>query len=146
MSFKAGKGGGKGVIKGLPAPATTIPALLRRAASSETLGVSPSGSASNAGTPEKGGAGAADAQGGGCPALAVNEWLALAGSFSYDAKTRRATFHSSTRIKKSTINSSLQPPSDVLAVESGQVVRLGGGGGSAEAVVRRTSCRPTALS
>ena len=68
---------------------------------------------------------------GGCPALAANEWLALAGSFRYDAKTRRATFHSSTRIKKSTINSSLQPPSDVLAVESGQVVRLGKGGVSA---------------
>ena len=78
-----------------------------------------------------GGAGAADAQGGGCPALAANEWLALAGSFRYDAKTRRATFRSSTRIKKSTINSSLQPPSDVLAVESGQVVRLGEGGVSA---------------
>ena len=62
---------------------------------------------------------------GGCPALAANEWLALAGSFRYDAKTRRATFRSSTRIKKSTINSSLQPPSDVLAVESGPVLESG---------------------
>ena len=57
-----------------------------------------------------------------CPALKPNEWLAVAGSFT--ASGTVATFKTHTRVKKSTINSSLQPPAGYLKVKAGQVVKL----------------------
>ena len=61
----------------------------------------------------------------GCEPLAENEWLAVAGSFTIKAGALHTlTFKSSTRIKKSTINSSLQPPKDVVAVGKGTSVQL----------------------
>jgi hypothetical protein len=61
-----------------------------------------------------------------CEPLKPGEWIALAGGFVFDVTTRTATFHSGTRIKKSTINSSLQPPGNVVEVQKGQVLRLSG--------------------
>jgi hypothetical protein len=59
-----------------------------------------------------------------CPALAPDEWLAIASQVSYDSATKTVTFGESSHIKKSTINSSLLRPADVVAVTKGQVARL----------------------
>jgi hypothetical protein len=59
-----------------------------------------------------------------CPALAPNEWLVIASQVSYDSATKSVTFKSTTRIKKSVINSSLLRPEDIVAVLKGQKARL----------------------
>jgi len=59
-----------------------------------------------------------------CPPLHPGEWLALAGGFSYDPTTDVVVFHSATKLKKSTINSSLLKPAQVLSVTRGQRLHL----------------------
>lgn len=59
-----------------------------------------------------------------CPPLRRNEWVAIATSFTYDAKARTAAFRSNTALKKSTINSSLLPGDEVVPVDAGQTIKL----------------------
>ena len=58
------------------------------------------------------------------PSLKEGEWLILAGECAYDATSKTCTVHASTRIKKSTINSSLLGPADYVAVIKGQGLKL----------------------
>eukprot|EP00038_Savillea_parva_P021629 m.35650 g.35650 ORF g.35650 m.35650 type:complete len:793 (+) comp5311_c0_seq1:32-2410(+) len=51
-----------------------------------------------------------------CVALNPNEWLAMAGSFTFDTKSKVVTFRYATRIKKSAVNSGLIPPNEWVAV------------------------------
>eukprot|EP00040_Diaphanoeca_grandis_P031710 m.190207 g.190207 ORF g.190207 m.190207 type:complete len:759 (-) comp32396_c1_seq5:146-2422(-) len=56
--------------------------------------------------------------------LGVGEWLALVGSMSFDSQSMIASFKSSTKIKKSTVNSVYLPPQDVIDLQQGQQVQL----------------------
>ena len=58
------------------------------------------------------------------PPLRDGEWLMLAGLCAYDVTTKTCTVHSATRIKKSTVNSSLLGPKDYVSVTKGQGLRL----------------------
>jgi len=58
------------------------------------------------------------------PALRQGEWLASSGSFAYDSAARTVTFKGATRVKKSTINTSLLQASEYVAVASHQALKL----------------------
>eukprot|EP01052_Picozoa_sp_SAG31_P030690 SAG31_NODE_3169_length_4591_cov_7.118655_6_plen_195_part_00 len=64
------------------------------------------------------------------PPLQKDEWLALDGSFEVVHRGGTGNtgdlikFSGATAVKKSAINSSLQPPSDVVKIVAGQLVRL----------------------
>ena len=55
-----------------------------------------------------------------CQPLRSGEWLAVEGGFSYEPTTDTVVFHSATKLKKSTINSSLLKREEVLPVARGQ--------------------------
>ena len=59
-----------------------------------------------------------------CPPLRSGEWLALAGSFSYEPTTDAVVFRLATKLKKSTINSSLLKNERVLPVAQGQRLQV----------------------
>jgi hypothetical protein len=58
------------------------------------------------------------------PALKSGEWLATLGSFEYDSAKKTATFKFATRVKKSTINSSLLEGSEYVAVSAHEELKL----------------------
>eukprot|EP01047_Picozoa_sp_COSAG01_P067674 COSAG01_NODE_9606_length_2393_cov_1.788579_2_plen_168_part_00 len=59
-----------------------------------------------------------------CPPLKRGEWLALAHAYTFDSASKMLTFDSTTRVKKSTINTQLLKREDYLEMAKGRRVEL----------------------